>query len=479
MQPELISLGERAGGALERWQTAYADIQSAGVGVDQTSAHTPSVGIKDLDFRITAALSALARLRGASSEQLELISHRLPSLKAAAEAIEAQAKAISGTLSQWQGASTSDQNGHLNLQLSHPEKGSTNYDLGAPLAAINQQTATLLDALPYIAQAVGDETVSLFGELAGAAANHFAETKTSAHGALAELKTSTSVVAELKELVEHASQLSKQVEDTLTSVTTTKGTTEQNAAEVVQKLAQVREVSKDADTLQQRVTSFASQFEAFESQMKARLELFSEFESSTKEAQRINKEREDKIAELIDKADTMIRGATTAGLSKSLEDTKDEYERRLNRTQWFFLGSVVFLLVSALPVAAQLIPGPWQQYFLPVASNVASGSGPWLSAFGKLILVLPGTWATAFFAANYAELFHLSREYAHKAALAKAIDGFQREAPDYRQEIVGSVFMEIQDNPGSRKAPPPATPQNPVTKKFLETVLEAMKAVKK
>ena len=73
----------------------------------------------------------------------------------------------------------------------------------------------------------------------------------------------------------------------------------------------------------------------------------------------------------------------------------------------------------------------------------------------------------------------MSREYAHKAALAKAIDGFQREAPEYRQEIVGSVFMEIQDNPGSRKAPPPATPQNPVTKKFLETVLEAIKAVKK
>lgn len=140
----------------------------------------------------------------------------------------------------------------------------------------------------------------------------------------------------------------------------------------------------------------------------------------------------------------------------------------------------LLLLQSASKrLAAQLIPGPWQQYFLPVANNAASGSGPWLSAFGKLILVLPGTWATAFFAANYAELFHLSREYAHKAALAKAIDGFQREAPEYRQEIVGSVFMEIQDNPGSRKAPPPATPQNPVTKKFLETVLEAIKAVKK
>lgn len=142
MQPELMSLGERAGAALERWQTAYADIRGAGVEVKQVSAHTPNVEIKDIDLRVTAGLSALARLRGADHEQLELIAHRLPSLKTATEAIEAQAKAISGTLSQWQGASTSDQNGHLNLQLSLPEKGSANYDLGAPLVAISQQAAS-------------------------------------------------------------------------------------------------------------------------------------------------------------------------------------------------------------------------------------------------------------------------------------------------------------------------------------------------
>jgi hypothetical protein len=142
------------------------------------------------------------------------------------------------------------------------------------------------------------------------------------------------------------------------------------------------------------------------------------------------------------------------------------------------LASVGFLLVSTLPIAAQLVPGPWQQYFVPAVAGAATDSAPWLAAIGKLILVIPGTWATAFFASNYAELFHLSREYAHKAALAKAIDGFQREAPAYKEEIVGSVFMEIQDNPGSRKAPPPATPQNPVTEKFLTKVLEAIKAVK-
>lgn len=94
------------------------------------------------------------------------------------------------------------------------------------------------------------------------------------------------------------------------------------------------------------------------------------------------------------------------------------------------------------------------------------------------MLLIPATWATAFFAGNYAELFHLSREYAHKAALAKAVDGFKREAPEYKEEIVAGVFMEIQDNPGSRKAPAVATPQNPIGQRILSTLLEAIKTKK-
>jgi di/tricarboxylate transporter len=171
----------------------------------------------------------------------------------------------------------------------------------------------------------------------------------------------------------------------------------------------------------------------------------------------------------------MIRGATTAGLSKSLDDAKDTYERRLQATQKYFIWSVVALVVSVLPIAAQLIPGPWQAWMAPSAGGSVTDASPWLSTLGKFALLLPATWATAFFASNYAELFHLSREYAHKAALAKAIEGFKREAPDYEQEIVGSVFMEIQDNPRSRKASPVATPQNPIVKSFLKIVLEAIR----
>jgi CII-binding regulator of phage lambda lysogenization HflD len=479
MQPEFLTVGERAVQVLETWQVAYASIQGAGVPLDSPSAHTPGTTVSDINARTTAALAALTRLRDAKIEQLELLANRLPALKAAIDTVDTQSQSIIATMQPWFGATSTDRNGHLQLQMQHPEKGSQNFDLGSPLSAIAQQVGVALDALPYITQALGDEAITIFAGLARAAEQYLAQAQAAAAAAKKEQASGTTTALELKSLAEQATSLVQQIQEQLGAVGTQKTTVDANAAEVVQKLAQAREVSKDADTLQQRVAGFSSQFEAFDAQMKTRLEQFAQFDSFTKEAQRINKEREEKIAELTEKADTMIRGATTAGLSKSLEDAKDEYERRLNRTQWFFLGSVVFLLVSALPIAAQLIPGPWQQFFAPSVNGAASESVHWLSALGKLILVLPGTWATAFFASNYAELFHLSREYAHKAALAKAIDGFQREAPDYKQEIVGSVFMEIQDNPGSRKAPPPATPQNPVTQKFLEKVLDAIKVVKK
>lgn len=477
MQAELLNLGDGAVRALQQWHSAHAAIQ--GVGVD-SAAQTPTPGttLEDTGIRTSAALSAVSRLRGVGPEQLQLLGHRLSTLKTALEQVENQSQAISTTLGPYQGATSTDRNGQLNLQLDHPDMGSTSFDLGAALGSINQHVSTLLDALPFIALVAGDESAPLFTGLVRNASEHLAQAQAAAQDAKKALQQGRKTATDLEVLLTTAAQHAEQVQAALTAVTTTRTNAEQQGAEVTQKLAQVREVSKDADVLQQRVSGFQAQFEAFEAQMKARLEQFSAFEAATLEAQRINLEREAKIDELTTKADTMIRGATTAGLSKSLEDTKADYEKRLARTQWFFLGSVVFLLVSALPIAAQLIPGPWQTLLAENANGNAADAGPWLAALGKLIIMLPATWATAFFAGNYAELFHLSREYAHKAALAKSIDGFQREAPQYKEEIVGGVFLEIQDNPGSRKAPRAATPQNPIAQKFFERLLAAIRAAK-
>ena len=50
----------------------------------------------------------------------------------------------------------------------------------------------------------------------------------------------------------------------------------------------------------------------------------------------------------------------------------------------------------------------------------------------------------------------MEREYAHKAALAKSVDGFKRQTLKYAEEITAEVFMEIRTNPASRAGPEPA-----------------------
>lgn len=478
MRPELLNLGETALQLNDEWSRTYSAILAIGVRGDATNGRTPELNLNDVNTRVSAALSSTGALVGATQEQLELLGLRLPTIKAALDALGTQLNAILPTIEPLNGATSTDQNGHLHLHTQHPELGAITFDLGTPLAAIVQQANVLLDALPYIAQAMGEHSFSVFVGVARSAAEKLVAIQATTQEASKELETAHLVNAEIQKIANEAVSLAQQIQDIQTAATSQKGMVDTNVAEIEQKLARSREISKDADALQLRVTGFAAQFEAFEVQMKARLEQFAAFEKATKESHEMNEEHEAKIVELIDKADTMIRGATTAGLSQSLEETKSLYETRLAETQRYFLWSVGALLVCSLPIAAQIVPGPWQQYFPTQTPASASDAGPWLAALGKLMLVIPATWATAFFASNYAELFHLAREYAHKAALAKAVDGFKREAPNYEQEIVGSVFMEIQDNPGSRKAPPPATPQNPITEKFLARVLEAIKLVR-
>jgi len=79
------------------------------------------------------------------------------------------------------------------------------------------------------------------------------------------------------------------------------------------------------------------------------------------------------------------------------------------------------------------------------------------SILGKIVLLLPATWLTAFFTKLYADLFQLEREYAYKAALAMSIDGFKRQAEKYQEEITAEVFMELKTNPAKGSPVTPAS----------------------
>jgi len=238
------------------------------------------------------------------------------------------------------------------------------------------------------------------------------------------------------------------------SVANLKKEMEQEVVKVTALITQIKTVGAGASTLEQQVATYKAKFDGFQAQLDERLKQFTVFESNLVELDKRNKDSETEISRLIAKADTMIRGATTAGLSKSLEDTRRAYWWRRLWAQLGFLASIVFLTVSALPLAAQFLPDIFGK-LLPQVPDAAHNE--YADILGKAFLLLPATWVTVFFTKAYSEFFHLEREYAHKATLAKSVEGFKREAPKYQEEITASVFGEILNNPSSRKSPDPAT----------------------
>ena len=225
-------------------------------------------------------------------------------------------------------------------------------------------------------------------------------------------------------------------------------------AQVTAQTERVKQSTTTAETLAQTVTQYQAKFDDFKIAMDERLDDLADFEKRSREADKRNKDYEENIKALIAQSEDMLAGSTTVGLAKAMEATRKRYADRMLRINIGFFLSVIFLLVSALPLAIHLIPGlveilPWfsGKDGKPIPTMDPKADGNHFAVLGKFMLLLPATWLTAFFTKTYANLFQLEREYAHKAALAGSIHGFKLEAKNYEQEITAEVFMEIRNNP--------------------------------
>lgn len=466
---------QRASSAQKAWDELFHLMANSGLQMEKSYPSLAGSSLNELNARVNATLVLAESLRNIDDSGAILVAPRVASIDGPLNQIQQQAKAGLSQFQAYQDATFSDPGGALNVQVVRAGSVVANWDLASQLDIISGQQMALLDQL----------TLSLrFGRYKGAGL--FQERAREMQAISAELASllfsGKASVVELSELLESATAILEQCENSEKTSSQQKseilalaGAAQAASNEIEAKLTQIKETTQAANSLSTQVEEYEASFDAFQASLDARVSAHEKFVADMNSALKNNKDRELTIDGLIAKSDSMIKGATTAGLSLSLDETKLAYETRLKNTGRWFLGSVIALLICLIPIAGQLVPGPWQEWFKAPQGN---NTDPWLATIGKFVLLLPATWATAFFAGNYAELFHLHREYAHKAALAKAIDGFKREAPEYKEEIVAGVFMEIRDNPGSRKAPAAATPENPITKKFLSKILDAIRANK-
>jgi len=370
-----------------------------------------------------------------------------------------------------EGLSVKDTNSNFGIQIVQSD-GSvvTSVDLLGNFqlidSAINQLTSQFAGLLPLLrtdggadlthrASAVGDLVRQISGLLDEA--KKLTSNAESSASAVAEKEKSTqSILTQAEAALAKLVALQQQA-------TTDTG----NVSALVEK---IKAVGAGADVLEQSIAGYQAKFDAFQKQLDGRNSDFSKFQSDTKTAKEASEKRDIEIDRLARLADAMISGATTAGLAKSLEDTRKRYEERMNGARIGFYVAVVLLIASALPLAAHLLPGLFGQW-IPKLDPNAEGN-PY-SVLGKIVLLLPATWLTAFFSKTYANFFHLEREYAHKAALAMSVDGFKRQAEKYQEEITAEVFLEIRNNPARGKAVEPAShPLYDVLSKAVAKVLQ-------
>ena len=227
-------------------------------------------------------------------------------------------------------------------------------------------------------------------------------------------------------------------------------------AKVTEVHEQLRVVEQHADELEEKleasVTKAAEQATACEQQAKQSIEWLEEIQQSREQAEASAgeaKSREDEITELADKAkrlqpdidarihasqnaqqqlqalteqaeeirkelESLLPGATAAGLAAAYKTTKDEIADRMKdlfKKFWWGLGA----LIATLLLGHFLLP-PLPTEPIPLMLQILS----------RAMLASPAAWFTWAVVRQYTYLSRLHADYGFKEAVATSFEGFRR-----------------------------------------------------
>lgn len=202
---------------------------------------------------------------------------------------------------------------------------------------------------------------------------------------------------------------------------------------------------EDRKKLEKELTS-ATEASGGISNLVARLE--SGLERDEELFQRANL-NEIRIAELAKQAETMMSGATVAGLASVYQGRMNSINGELQWANWGVKFALFLLAMSALPLAYFIVA----PIFGVDAANVGGSTlseqkqtNVWDylgEAVGRFSLLVPAALFAAFQTKRYNSLFALREHYAHKYSMAVSVEGFKKQAPEYDSAIAASVFERL------------------------------------
>lgn len=150
--------------------------------------------------------------------------------------------------------------------------------------------------------------------------------------------------------------------------------------------------------------------------------LKSEIDLRKDEISQFQEQQETKYSTLIDEIESLLPGATSAGLATAYNKLKVSYDDPIKNTTRMFYGSLIGLLIVGVVLITDKV-GWFYIDFIEIdeASKLLN------NILVKLPITIPLIWLAVFASKRRSQNMRLQQEYAHKEALAKSYQGFKKQ----------------------------------------------------
>lgn len=145
--------------------------------------------------------------------------------------------------------------------------------------------------------------------------------------------------------------------------------------------------------------------------------------------EKFKKEQEERYKALNDEIETLLPGATSAGLTTAYREMKNSFDSTISTNTKIFYGSILTLVVISLVSVTNKI------YWFGIDwVDLSQLSNLWSNLAYKIPLALPVIWLAFFASKRRSEAQRLQQEYAHKEALAKSYQSYKTQVEQLGQE---------------------------------------------
>jgi hypothetical protein len=297
---------------------------------------------------------------------------------------------------------------------------------------------------PYEKQIAGLDLSDSAAALA-LAKQHSADSLKSCDEARAAAQQIKDVGVDLGQTVVNTKQ---QLDQTLAAIEQAKSRLEQVRVETETILGTAQQGRDQIGTFLSNVTTTEATVSAVAGRLGQADQRLKELEGRFEADQNLVAARITEVQRLTDDAESMLKGATVAGLAKAFDDERRDIDRRMGRAFVGFISGIGLLLIMSSVIVAYVLGiqsiGPLK---LSGTGSTVVGMVTLPGILSRALILLAPFWLTLFSARRYAQLFALRQQYSHKYNLAFSVEGFKKQAPKYGEEIAAIVFQAISTNP--------------------------------